>query len=186
VNILSIPKIILTPRRNWLDLENIPPSLAKLFLLLVLPLSAMPPLLLHYAGKHYGDAFVYGFAGKPWGTIAIVFFLAEMLTFLGMSWFIGQVAADHKAQISKHDACMLAGIAATPLWLSSLALLMPNLAFDAVVVLAALAASCGLIYHGVRALCHIDEETSAAAITQTVMGAGLAAWALLLMIVVAL
>jgi len=186
MNILSIPKMILTPRDIWLDLENIPPSLANLFSSLVLPLSALPPLLLYYAGTHYGDVFADGSGGKPWAMIAIVFFLAEMLTFLGMGWFIGQVAAVLKAPISAHDAYMLAGIAPAPLWLSSLALLVPSFAFNAVIVLMALAASCSLIYHGVYALCHMREETTAAAITQTVMGAGLAAWALLLLIVVAL
>lgn len=186
MNILSIPGIILKPRSGWLDPETIPRSLANLFLLLVLPLSALPPLLLDYAGKHYGDAFVSGFGGKPWAAIAIVFFVAELLTFLGMSWFIVQVAADHQAPISKRDAAMLAGIAATPLWLSSLTLLVPSLAFAAAVVITALAASCRLVYHGMLGLCRMGEVTTAAAMTQTVMGAGLAAWALLLLIVVAL
>ena len=142
--------------------------------------------LSYYAGTHYGEAFADGFGSKPWAAIAIVFFLAEMITFLGMGWFIEQVATVHKVQISTHDAFMLAGISPTPLWLSSLALLVPSFAFNAIVVLMALAASCSLIYHGVSALCHMREETTAAAITQTVMGAGVTAWALLMLIVVAL
>lgn len=186
MNILSIPKMILAPRNSWLHLEKVPPSLANLFLSLVLPLSALPPLLLYYAGTHYGDTFAGGFGGKPWGTIAIIFFLTEMLTVLGMGWFIRQVAAVQKTHISTNDAYMLAGITPIPLWLSSLALLVPNLAFNVVAVLMALAASCSLIYHGAYALCHMSEETTAAAITQTVMGAGVSAWALLLLIVVAL
>ncbi len=186
MNILSIPKMILTPKTGWLDVENIPPSLTGLFSSLVLPLSILPPVLLYYAGTHYGDAFADGFGSKPWATISMVFFLVEMLTFLGMGWFIEQVAEVHHAQISTHNAYMLAGIAPTPLWLSSLALLVPSLAFNTIVMGVALVISCSLIYHGVSALCHIREETTAAAITQTVMGAGLAAWALLLLIIVAL
>lgn len=186
MNILSIPKMILAPRNSWLQLENIPTSLAKMFFSLILPLSALPPLLLYYAGTHYGDAFAAGFTAKPWGTIAIAFFLAEMLSYLGMGWFIRQVVSVHDADISTHDAYMLAGITPTPLWLSSLALLVPSFAFNAAVVLIALAVSCNLIYQGVYALCHMREETSAAGITQTVMGAGVSAWALLLLIIVAL
>ncbi|WP_435628188.1 Yip1 family protein [Candidatus Ferrigenium straubiae] len=185
MNILSIPKMILTPRNSWPHLEKPPTSLASLFLSLVLPLSALPPLLLYYAGTHYGDAFAAGFGGKPWGTIAIVFFFAEMLTILGMGWFIGQVVAVQEAQISTHYAYMLAGITPTPLWLSSIGLLVPSFAFNAVIVLMALAASCSLIYHGVYTLCHMREETAAAAITHTVMGAVVSAWALLLLGVVA-
>lgn len=186
MNILSIPKMTLTSGDSWLDLEKTPTSLGNLFLSLVLPFSALPPLLLYYAGTHYGETFAVGFAGKPWGTIAVVFFLAEMFAFISMGWFIEQVAAAQKAHISTKNAYMLAGIAPTPLWLSSLALLVPSFAFNAVVVLIALAASCGLIYHGVYSLCHMREATTAAAITQTVMGAGVSAWALLLLIVVAL
>lgn len=185
MNILSIPKMILTPRDGWFHLANTS-SPARLFLSVVFPLSILPPLLLYYAGTHHGDILAVGFGAKPWGVVTIVFFLAEMLTFLGMGWFIGQVAAVQNVQISTRDAYMLAGIASTPLWLSSLALLVPSFAFNAAVVLMALAASCSVIYHGVYALGRMREETIAAGITYTVMSAVLSAWVLLLPIVVAL
>jgi hypothetical protein len=186
MNILTIPQMILTPRDSWLELEKMRPSMASLFSSLILPLSVLPPLLLYYAGTHYGDAFATGFGSKPWATIAVVFFLAEALTFVGMGWFIGQVAAAHKVQVTKRNAYLLAGIAPAPLWLSSLALLVPSLAFNVSAVLLALALTCVLVHQGVYALCHMYEEITAAAITQTVMGAGLIAWALLLLIIVAL
>ncbi len=185
MNILSIPKLAITHKEGWLDLDKTPSSLATFFSTFVLPLCTLPPLLLYYAGTHYGNAFIAGFADKPWATIAVVFFVAELLSFWGMGWLIGQVAAVNQTPVSTHDAYLLAGIAPTPLWLSSLALLVPNPAFNAVTVLAALAVSCSLIYHGVCALSRGGEETMAAGVTQTVMGAGLVAWALLLMIIVA-
>lgn len=186
MNILTIPRMILTPKDSWLHLEKAQPSLPGVFSTLVLPLSVLPPLLLYYGGTHYGALFVAGFGGKPWGMIAALFFLTEVLTFLGMRWLIGQVTTMHKMQVSTRDTWLLAGIAPTPLWLSSLALLVPSPAFNATVMLMALAASCILIYQGIHVLCHTREEIIAATITQTVMGAVLAAWALLLGIVVAL
>lgn len=186
MNILTIPKMILTPRESWLDLEKTRPSLVRLFAYHILPLSALPPLLLYYTGTHYGDAFAAGFGSKPWATIAMAFYLTEVFTVLGMGWIVGQVAAVYKVHVSKRDAYLLAGISPTPLWLSSLALLVPSLAFNVSVALVALMATCILVYQGIYALCHMHEEINAAAITQTVMGAGLIAWALLLLIIVAL
>jgi hypothetical protein len=62
----------------------------------------------------------------------------------------------------------------------------PSLGFNAVLSLAALGLSCGIIYHGIEGLCHTREDVTAAGIVQTVIGAGLIAWALLLMLVVLL
>jgi hypothetical protein len=60
----------------------------------------------------------------------------------------------------------------------------PSLAFNAALSLGALALSCGIIYHGIEGLCHMREDVTAASIVQTVIGAGLIAWAMLLMLVV--
>jgi hypothetical protein len=186
MNIMSIPKMVVSSQEGWLDFERIHPSLVKLFSYLVLPLSLLPPAMLYYAGTQYGDDIVAGYSGKPWALIAVAFFLAEMATFFAMGWFIGQVAESQKVKIDVHDAYMLAGIAPIPLWLSSLALLIPSLSINVGISLFALALSCSLIYHGVYALCHMHEEVVAAGVTQTVMGAGLAAWALLMVVIVSI
>lgn len=185
MNILSIPKLTITHKQGWLELEKTNSSLTTFFTTFVLPLCALPPLLLYYAGTHYADAFIAGFADKPWGLIALAFYMAEILSYAGMGWFISQVAEVNKIKVSTHDAYFLAGVAPAPLWLSSLALLVPNLAFNVITVLAALVASCSLIYHGVCALSRGCEELQAAGLTQVVMSAGLVAWALLMLIIVA-
>lgn len=181
MNILTIPKMILTPRDGWRDVEQAHPSLAHLLSSIVLPLSVLPPLLLYQAGTRYGEAFASGVGGRPWVTIAVVIYLAEVLTFLGMGWFIKQVAATHQVRTSAYDAYLLAAIAPTPLWLSSLALLAPDPALNAAAGFMALAASCILLYQGIYALGHMREGITAATITYTVMGAGLVAWTLLLL-----
>lgn len=100
-----------------------------------------------------------------------------------MGWLIKAIAETNSVDIDTHDAYMLAGIAPIPLWLSSLGLLVPSLLFNAFVSLVALGLSCSIIYHGIYALCHMHEEVVAASITQTVIGAGLIAWALLLIMI---
>lgn len=186
MKILSLPKMLFSSTQGWPELDAIHPAVAKMFFFLVLPFSLLPPAMLYLSGTHYGDEFVAGYGGKPWEIIAPLFFLVEMATFAGMGWFIRQIAAEHQVGISSHDAYILAAITPIPLWLSSLALLIPSLALNIGFSLAALAASCGLIYHGIYALCHLHEEVTAASITQAVIGAGLAAWAMLLMVIMAL
>ena len=181
MNLISLSKLPFSAVQGWPELEKIHPGLLKVFAFIVLPLSLLPPAMLYYAGSHYPEAFLQEAAGKAWGEIAGVFFLAEMMTVLGMGWLIRQVAGSNRLMIDRHDAYLLAAITPVPLWLSSLGLLVPSLAFNAGVSVVALGLSCGIIYHGIEGLCHMREDVTAAAIVQTVIGAGLAAWALLLM-----
>ncbi len=127
-----------------------------------------------------------GYGSKPWDWIAGVFFLAEMLTFAGMGWLIRQIAETRKVKIDNHDAYLLAAIAPVPLWLSAFGLFFTSIPINMAMSVVALACSCGLIYHGIFALCHMHEEIEAMSITYTVISAGLVAWVLLLVIVIAL
>lgn len=172
--------------QGWAEIERIHPRLVKLFAFLVLPLSLLPPAMLYYAGTHYPEVFLPQAVVKDWGMIAGVFFLAEMATLLVMGWLIREVAQTSGLHIDNHDAYLLAAIAPIPLWLSSLGLLVPSLVFNAILSLVALVLSCGIIYRGIEGLCHTREDVSAAGITQIVIGAGLIAWALLLMLTVLL
>lgn len=186
MNLISLSKLPFSDMQGWRELERIHPALLKVFAFIVVPLSLLPPAMLYYAGTHYPEAFLQQATGQAWGEIAGIFFLAEMVTFLGMGWLIRQVGESNQVAINHHDAFLLAALTPVPLWLSSLGLLVPSLAFNAVVSIVALGLSCGIIYHGIKGLCHMREELTAAAIVQTVIGAGLAAWALLLLMLMLL
>ena len=184
MSLISISKLPLTAEQGWSKLATSHPGLLKVFALLVLPLSLLPPAMLYFAGTHYPEMFLNRVGVSAWGDFAVIFFLAEMGTFLAMGWLIKQVAEAKALSIDYHDAYLLAAIAPVPLCLSSLGLLFPNLAFNAVLSIAAMAVSCGLIYHGVEGLCRTREGVTAAGIVQVVIGAGLVGWALLLLIVI--
>ncbi len=171
---------------GWSEIERIHPKLLKLFAFVVLPLSLLPPLMVYYAGTHYPEAFLAQGAGKDWAAVAAAFFLTEVFTLVVMGWLIKQVANSDGLRIDYHDAYLLASISPIPLWLSSLALFVPSLAFNAVVSLAALGLSCGIIYHGLESLGHTREDMLAANVVQTVIGIGLIAWALMLVLVIML
>lgn len=185
MNILSLPEMIISTK-GWPELEKLHLPLVNFFTRVVLPLALLPPAMLYYAGSNYGDLFVVGFGAKPWGTIAIVFFLTEIITVLLMGWLIHEVAHWYGLQPNIAVALMLAGIAPIPMWLSSLCLLVPYLALNAGFALLGLAAGCGLLYNGVCALCGTRDEVSAIGITQIVMSAGVFFWVLLLVLVVTL
>lgn len=183
MSILTLSKMFISSRDGWPELEAIHPAVSKIFMYLVLPLTMLPPIMLYFAGTQYGDEFLSGFGAKPWALIATLFFVTGIMTFIFMGWLIKAIAEANSVTIDTHDAYMLAAIAPIPLWLSSLGLLVPSLLFNAVVSVAALGLSCGIIYHGVYALCHMHEEVVAASITQTTIGAGLIAWAVLLVMI---
>ncbi len=183
--ILSIPKMVVSSQAGWSSLKTRHRTFLSVFMSLALPLSLLPPVMLAYVGPHYGNTFVDGLGNKNWVVISQAFFIAEMATLLFMGWFIKQVADTYRARVSTQDAYILACIAPVPLWLSSLALFVPSLAFNIGIAVVALAATLSLIYHGIYAICHARDALSASAITQTVMGAGLAGWALLLTLLLA-
>lgn len=183
MNIANLSLIPFSSTKGWQELEQAHPSVARIFLLLALPFSLLPPFMLFYAGTNYGDALFPGSAGRQWDLIAIIFFLGEMITFGAMGWLIREVATTYKAELSLHDAYLLAAICPVPLWLSSLSLFVPSLSFNASVSLFALGISCAIIYHGLYALAHMRDKILAASFTYTIMGAGISAWALLIFLI---
>jgi hypothetical protein len=185
MSLSSLYRMPLSADQGWPEIAQRHPSFRRLFLTLVLPLSLVPPLMLYYAGTSHPEVFPPQIDVKPWGEVAVVFFLAEIATLGFMGWLVRQVAASHGLAIDYHDAYVVAAIAPVPMWLSALGLLVPNLAAVIIVALAGLALSCGLVYHGVEALARTREDVVAAGIAQVVIGAGLIAWVLLLLIALA-
>jgi hypothetical protein len=183
MNIALIPQLVVSSSRGWPELEKSRPSVGRLFFLMVLPLAALPPLLLHYAGTHYGDAFFDKASSLPWTYLSMIFFLAEIVTFAAMGWWIRECGLSRRVEISLHDAYLLAAIAPVPLWLSSLALLVPSLAFCVAAALLAMAVSAAIVYHGAYALAHMRDEIVAATIANETVAAGGLAWLLLLLVI---
>ncbi|MGP9633491.1 YIP1 family protein [Halomonas sp. AOP43-A1-21] len=182
---LAVIQLPFTQHGGWKRLQQRSPSIATLAWCLVLPMSLVPPLMLYYAGTHYGDVFVSGFADRQWRFITTILFLAELLTFFVMGWLIHAVVNSHRElSISYHGAYLLAALAPLPLWSAAFALLIPSLLFNAAVVLVALCISCSLVYHGLQALCERRvNDVATMSVTYTIMAAGLLAWGLLMAVV---
>ncbi|WNK19810.1 YIP1 family protein [Halomonas piscis] len=185
MNPTTVIKLPFTRRAGWKELQRRRPSIAKLAFGLVLPMSLIPPVLLYYAGTHYGDAFVAGFGDRQWRFITTILFLSELLTFFVMGWLIHTVVniADDLT-IDYQDAYLLAALAPLPLWSSAVVLLIPSLLLNVLAVLVALGISCSLVYQGLGALCERQgQDMTTMSATYTIMAAGVLAWGLLMAII---
>ena len=185
MNLITVVRLPFTRSVGWKELQQRHPSIPLLAWAIVFPMSLLPPLMLYYAGTHYGDAFVAGFADREWRFITTILFLAELLTFFVMGWLIHAVVnSSRQLRIDYQDAYLLAALAPLPLWSSAIVLLIPSLLLNALAVLVALGISISLVYHGLQALCQRqDEDVETMAATYTIMAAGVLAWGLLMAIV---
>ena len=183
MSVVQMPRMIFSFHAGWDELIRIHPSIGRLFAWVVCPLSLLPPIMIAHAGGSYGDIFAPGVTPEQWRVAAAIFLLAELLTVPTMAWIIHLVTRANDVATDYHACFTLAAIAPVPLWLSSLALLMPNLLANVVVGGLALLCSAGLIYHGVYALFGMRDDLKAMQMATVIAGAGLFVWLLLVQIV---
>jgi len=181
VSILHIHKLF-TSSQGWDALSSAPPSAFKLFVLLVVPFSLVPPLMLEYAGHHIGVALFPGTTGMAWSMAALFLLLAELATVPLMAWAIKSVARSKGIDSSERESFMLAAIVPIPLWLSSLVLFHDQPILIMAVVSLGLLASVVLIFRGVQSILKVDEDLVAMDIAYTVTALGLVAWGALVML----
>ena len=178
-----MPKMVLSFHAGWDELIRIHPSISRMFALLVLPMSLLPPAMIYYAGSNYGDTFSAGVSPEQWQIAAGIFFFAELLTVPAMAWIMHLVCRGNDVPANYRQCFTLAAIAPVPMWISSLVLFFPNLLVCALVGALGLLASLAITYRGMYALFHMHEELRAMQMATVVTGAGLLAWLVLMQIV---
>lgn len=181
MSILHIHKLFTSPH-GWNALSQTQPSALKLFILLALPFSLVPPLMLEYAGHHVGAILFPDTPGMAWSLAALFFLMAELLTVPLMAWTIQSVARSKGIESSDRAAFMLAAIAPVPLWLSSLVLFYDQILLIMAGVTLGLVGSVVLIFRGVQSILNVDEGLIAIDIAYTVTALGLIAWVVLVML----
>lgn len=183
MRLLQMPTMMFSFHRGWDDLIEQRPSMLRIFALVVLPLSLLPPAMIYWAGENHADMFVPGVPPEEWHSAAGIFFLAELATVPLMAWLMHSASRVNSVAADFRECFTLAAIAPIPLWLSSLVLVVPNLVV--VVLVGGLALLCSLVltYRGVYALLHMHEDVRALQMAAVITGAGLLAWLLLMQIV---
>lgn len=184
MSLLDYTKMPFSFNDGWDEVGAVHPSVFKTFLLLVLPFSLIPPAMLLYAGSHHASVYLMDAPFSRWQDVALVFLIAELLTVPLMGWIIKNIASVHKLSVDFKDAFMLAAIIGVPMWLSSLALVIPNLwAMIGIVVLGFLGAI-SLLYHGTFSILKMDEQIEAQSMSFAAFSVGAIVWVLLCAFVV--
>ncbi len=185
MKLMQLPRMMWSSHEGWDELGHEHPSMARLFLGLVLPLSFLPPLMLAQAADGIGAQHFPHVPAQAWLLAAAVFFVVELGTVLLMTALIRAVSQSKGASADVHDAFTVAAIAPVPLWLSALVLLQQDIAVVIIVPVVALVASAGLIRHGVENMLQVREAVDAAELALIVTNTGVLAWMLLVGIALA-
>lgn len=181
-----IPWMLVSDKTGWEEIDRSHFSARWFFRSLVVPMSLLPPLLYAYAELvHPGALFPLSVPALTPMQLAVtgaVFYGAQLLMVGYMAMLVQRMSMARDHDPGYDGAYALAAIAPVPLWLASLSLLVPNLAFVLAVGAAAWVASILLIRHGVPPLLHIDDEKTAHYVANMVTAAGIIAWIGLLVV----
>lgn len=182
----DIPRMLVSEKTGWEDIDRSHFSHRWFFRSLVMPMSLLPPALYVYAETmHPGAIFplsVPALSGMQLLVNAIVFYGMQLAMVGYMAMLIQRMALGRDHDPGYDGAYALAAIAPVPLWLSSLSLLVPSTAFVIAAVAVAWVASIALLRHGVRPLLHVRDAKTARYIADAVTLAGVAAWIALLVV----
>lgn len=186
--------------KRWIRRHHFPT--AAMFLLYVLPLSALPPLMFYYTGTHY-DALLTSLTESQLLVIAAVFFAAELVMTFLLAAFIeglgnaafrimhtqyellkfptpeepGKGVLLQRHKVDFRDAYTLAAISPTPLWLVSLALFIPNLGVVATLGAFALILSLYILYSATPWVLKIEEKGEGILMGWVLLTIGMIGWA---------
>jgi Yip1-like protein len=190
VSLLSLPKMLFSDKEGWPELLRIHPSVTKWFVAFVIPLSLIPPAMFAYSAlAHPGSVFP---VMEPPMTrpevlaVALIFFGAELVMVPLMASLIQQMGDVVDVRPAYEDAFTLAAVAPTPLWLAPLALFVPNVWANVVVLALAWIGCAALIRHGVRPLFQLENQTKSHLMANFIIMAGVMAWIALMVVLVML
>ena len=174
-----LPRMLISEKAGWEDVDRSHFSARWFLKSLVLPMSLLPPVLYAYAERvHPGEIFPLSVPAPSATELLVtgcVFYVAEVLMVAYMAMLIQRMALARDHDPGYDSAYALAAIAPVPLWLSSLALLVPSTGFVVAVGVLAWAAAIALIRHGVRPLLHISDEKTAHYVANLVTLGGITA-----------
>lgn len=186
MSLASLPRMFLSESDGWSDVVRVHPSVRRLLLSFVIPMSLIPAVMYAYSWLLYpGSVFPLVEPMPSVGeaaVVGIVFVLAQVAMVMLMTAFIQRACESIDMAVSHERAFALAAIAPTPLWLSSLALFVPVMWLNALVVAVAWIGCVALIRHGIRPLIGLQDAHRIRWMTSVLTLAGVLAWAALVIV----
>lgn len=186
MSLTNFPAMLVSEATGWADVERAHHTRSWYQSAVVLPMALLPPLMYLYAELMHPGAIFPASASTPsmvqLMVSAGVLYIAQlwMVSYLAMLIQRMALARDHDP--GADDSYALASIALIPLWLGSLAMLVPSLAFNLTVFGVAAVCSIELMRHGVRPLLHIPDEKKAHYVANMVTIIGIVTWMGFLMV----
>jgi hypothetical protein len=181
MNLRSLSRIPISLDSAWPELIERRLDLQRLFIFVVLPAVLVTPVSVLVASSQSAGTLPDMLSRKPVQDLMGLLFIAEVFSFLFLGWLLKQVARTVGLPLGHDDAYRLAAIGPVPMWLSGLAVLVPNPLLASGAVLLGLGLSCGTLYHGLCALSRSRGDALViASIVHVAIGACVAAWAVLL------
>lgn len=180
MNMLQLPRLLVSSHEGWDEIERTHPGMDEMFLKLVLPLSLLPPAMILYASAGMGAELLPETHFGNWLLAAAFFFVAEHFSVPLMAGVVREAARGKGVDASLREAYAVAAIAPVPLWLSSLALLFGSVWLAAFVAIGGLIAAGALVHNGVERLLGVEEGVDASEMAVQVISLGVLAWLALL------
>jgi len=186
MNTHNLPKMLYSYSEGWQDIIQIHPTVAKLFVTWVMPMSLIPPAMFLYSMMVTPGAVFPEMVPPLTMTEALVatvaFYLAELAMVALMGSIIQQMGDVVDAKPAYSESFILAAVAPTPLWLSAVALFIPSPWANGIVAALAWIASAALIYHGVYPLFKLESTSKSRLMGSFILTAGVIAWGSLLVV----
>ncbi|HYD95985.1 MAG TPA: YIP1 family protein [Noviherbaspirillum sp.] len=155
------------------------PAVAQTFFFILLPFSIIPPAMLLLAGHFHPGAFLGAAPEASWRELALIVFAAELVTVPLMAWVMHDLSGMLKIEGNFRMTFLIASLSAVPLWVSSLALAVPNVALLLVIGAAGLLVSALLLHRCLRSVYRIRDEEDAQALASTAFSVGGLLWTVL-------
>lgn len=179
MNIFNLTKMPFSFHGGWDTVVTVHPSVIKTFLFLVLPFSLIPPATLLFVGDNHVSMFWLNIGDSRWKTVALIFFVAELLTVPLMGRLIKAIASEHKFDIDFKDAFLLATITAIPMWISSLGLLATDIWTMIGIGCVGLLVAASLLYHGIYPILKMQDQFEAQSLSFDIFSGGAIVWVML-------
>lgn len=180
MSLLDYPSMLFSEENGWRAVEKTHHSHRWYLTRVAMPMSLLPPVMYAYAQTfHPGAIFaqeVPALTMMQLFVAGVVLYIAQLAMVAYMAMLIQRMATGRDHDPGYDSAYALAAIAPMPLWLGSLAMAVPNLAFNVAVAFLAFVAAAALIRHGMRPILHIRDEQLAHFVANTVTLMGFLAW----------
>jgi hypothetical protein len=182
----NLPKMFLSETQGWSDIQRMRTSVFRLYAFFVIPMSLIPAIMYSYSDVTHAGGMMpvisppLSFSELVLGGIA--FLIVELAMVALMAAYIQQIGESVDFRPSYQEATLLAAIAPTPLWVSSLALFIPNVGVNVAVLVLAWIGTVALIRHGIRPIMKLEDEAKAHRMANAVIVAGIFAWVVLMLL----